>query len=112
MFLNVEDKYILKEYSAGKVTTDQTTGYLLDKVAKTSSSVTLLEEVKFFFYYTDSHLKVLTSEIDDELELRYKTAASKMFSSPSDDDDAQHDEQNDDYCFKANRLFRTRAEAV
>ena len=48
-FLNVEGKDILMEYMAGKVTIDQTTGLLLDKVAKKSSSVSLLDEVKFFF---------------------------------------------------------------
>ena len=88
---NVEVKDILREYAAGKVTNGQTTGSILDKVAKRSSSLTLLEEVKFFFfYYIDSHLRVLASEIDDETESGFKVAANRVFSSQNNDDDVQN----------------------
>ena len=39
-------------------------------MAKKSSPQTLLEEVKFYFYYSDSHIKVLATGLDQESDLK------------------------------------------
>ena len=39
-------------------------------MARKSNAKTLLEEVKFYFYYIDGHIKVLAAGIDQEAELR------------------------------------------
>ena len=52
-FSNIKEADLPKEFAAGRVTEANSSRTLLDKVARKSSPQTLLEEVKFYFYYVD-----------------------------------------------------------
>ena len=61
---------MLNEFAAFRITAANSSGTLLDNVARKSSPQTLLEEVKFYFYYIEGHIKVLAAGLDQEADLR------------------------------------------
>ena len=71
-FRDIDVKDVIRECTTGTITTNQSTGILLDMVAKKSSKDSLLEDIKFMFYYVVAHLQVLVAEIDEELCFKRK----------------------------------------
>ena len=68
--------------------------------------------MKFFFHYTDTHLKVLTSEIDDKSELRYKAVVINIDMSQADDDDAHNDHNDDEAVSNRNVYSATQTQSA
>ena len=85
-FTEVKEEDLLKEFAAGRLNESNNSGTLLDKVARKSNAKTLLEQVKFYFYYLDGHIKVLAADIDQEAELRGagKKSNNNIFSTNTD----------------------------
>ena len=92
-FSEIEEKDLLKEFAVGRVTEANSSGTLLEKVAKKFSPQTLLEEVKFYFYFSDGHIKVLATGLDQDSDLRGgKKPVNNMFSTQTEGLGGQNEE--------------------